>query len=234
MTDVVRFARRFRVILVMPDGGKGSDAGWCSDWKDSSRQWETFHTKVLIPYIDRTYRTLGAGHRGAFGISMGGFCAMSYAGRHRGLLRAAASFSGFLDTMYATPASGTVYHYGGSGYNGQGLGSPTENVWGSQLTDEGRWRAHNPTDLAPALKGVWLYLSSGFGTPGGPAGDDFSRPHSYVIENYLFQLNLSFTRALDDAGIRYIADFHAGYHHWPYWQRDMHNALPKLVAALAS
>src|SRR5437867_7419712 len=49
-TDLTSFVRRFPLIIVMPDGGKGSNAGWYSDWKDGSRQWETFHIEVLIPY----------------------------------------------------------------------------------------------------------------------------------------------------------------------------------------
>lgn len=231
-TDIVAFTKRTKALIVMPDGGHGSDAGWYSDWSDGSRQWETFHTKVLVRYIDRTFRTTG--RRAVVGNSMGGFGAMSYAARHRGLFHAAATFSGAVDTLYGYPASGPFFHYLGAGYEGNSAGTPNESVWGSQLTHTDRWRAHNPTDLAPKLKGTWLYVSAGMGTPGGPEGEDTSDPASYGFENFIFQMNLNFTRALDDAGVRYTSDFHAGYHDWPYWQRDIHKVLPKLVKAISS
>jgi S-formylglutathione hydrolase FrmB len=48
----------------MPDGGKDAEAGFYSDWLDGSRQWETFHTRVLRRYVDRKFRTLkGWRHR---------------------------------------------------------------------------------------------------------------------------------------------------------------------------
>src|SRR5437773_7393562 len=97
----------------MPDGGHDANAGWYSDWVEGSRQWETFHTSVLVRYVDRHFRTLGGGHRAVAGLSMGGFGAMSYAARHRGLFTAAASFSGAVDTRYVEPASGigfNVFH----------------------------------------------------------------------------------------------------------------------------
>lgn len=232
-TDLIALTRRIKVILVMPDGGGGRDAGWYSNWSDGSRHWETFHTKVLVPYIDRTFRTRGSRHRGVIGCSMGGFGAMSYAARHRGLFRAAASLSGAVDSMYAAPASGPAYHVAGVGVPGYSAGTPNEAVWGSQLEHEDRWRAHNPTDLARKLTGVWLFVSSGMGTPGGSEGEDPTRPYAYPTENVIFQMNLNFTSALDDAGVRYTSDFHAGYHDWPYWERDLHDVLPRVVKAIS-
>lgn len=231
-TDIIGFTRNLRAIIVMPDGGRGSQAGWYSDWKDGSRQWETFHTRVLVRYIDRNYRTLGKRHRGVIGVSMGGFGAMSYAARHEGLFRAAASLSGVVDTMYGFPASGPAFELGGRGIGDQSLGTPTENVWGNQLSDEGHWRAHNPTDRAADLDDVWLFVASGMGTPGGEAGEDPGRPHAYANENFIFQMNLSFTRALDDAGVGYTSDFYSGYHDWPYWQQELHRALPQLLEVI--
>lgn len=231
-TDVVGFTRRFPVIVVMPDGGHGSDAGWYSDWKDGSRQWETFHTKVLVRYIDRSFRTMGDRHRAVVGFSMGGFGAMSYAARHRRLFRAAASCSGAVDTMYAWPVTGPAFHHFGQGFQDYSLGTPNEAVWGNQVADEQTWRDHNPTDRAADLKGLVLYVSSGMGTPGGPAGDDPSKPHGYATENFTWQMNMDFTRALDEAGVRYTSDMHGGYHDWPYWQRDLHEALPAVVRAI--
>jgi S-formylglutathione hydrolase FrmB len=104
-TDVTAFSAQFPVIIVMPDAGHNSQAGWYSDWKDGNYQWETYHLGLLMRWVDRHLRTIPHGDAVA-GLSMGGFGAMSYAARHPGLFRVAASFSGAVDTQYAAPASG--------------------------------------------------------------------------------------------------------------------------------
>lgn len=230
LTDIA--AMDIDAIIVMPDGGRGQNAGWYSDWKSGNPppQWETFHTSVLVPYIDDNFRTLDDGeHRGVIGNSMGGFGAMSYAARHPGMFAAAASLSGVVDTMYGFPASGPVHDLGGEGFGGQSLGTPREEVWGNQLTDSDEWRAHNPTDRAGDLDGVWLHVVSGMGAPGSEAGDDPSKPHSYIIENFIFQMNVSFELALTREKVEHTSDFGPGYHDWPYWEHELHEVLPLLV-----
>jgi S-formylglutathione hydrolase FrmB len=224
-TDVVEFTSHLPVIVVMPDSGKNADAGWYSDWADGSRQWETFHMDVLPKYMDATFRTGGAGHRLIAGLSMGGFGTMSYAARHPGMFKAAASFSGAVDTMFGFPLSGPGF----SALHAQ-FGTPDDRVWGNQLTDEANWRAHNPTDLVASLKGTALFIATGTGTPGGPAGDVPDNPDGYGIEAFIFQLNLSFARALTLAGVPFTSDFYpGGYHGWPYWERELHWAVPQMV-----
>jgi S-formylglutathione hydrolase FrmB len=216
------------LIVVMPDAGRGGEAGWYSDWADGSRQWESFHTGVLVDWVDATYRTRGDGHRAVLGMSMGGFGAMKYAARHPGLFRAAASFSGAVDTRYAAPASGAAY-----ASFGEPLGSPGQRVWGDQVADEETWKAHNPTDRAADHRGTELGVASGTGTPGGPAGDDPSKAGNYPIEAFIFQMNASFAGALTRAGVPFTQDFYlGGYHDWPYWQRELHRALPFLGHAV--
>src|SRR5205823_3466123 len=178
-----------------------------------------------LRHVARAFRTLRLAHGAVAGLSMGGFGAMSYAARHRGLFRAAASFSGAVDTRYVEPASGigfNIFH--------DTFGTPDDRVWGNQVTDEATWRAHNPTDRAADLGGVELFVATGTGTPGGPAGDDPSNPGGYFIEQVIFQMNLSFGRALDAAGVPSHRDFYlGGYHGWPYWERELHWALPQIV-----
>ena len=224
-TDVEEFSAQFPLVIVMPDGGHDAEAGWYSDWADGSRQWETFHMRTLVRYVDRHFRVLRRGHRAVAGLSMGGFGAMSYAARHRGLFRAAASFSGAVDTRYVEPTSGVgfnVFH--------DMFGTPDDRVWGNQVTSEATWREHNPTDRVADLRGVELFIATGTGTPGGPAGDDPSNPGGYFIEQVIFQMNLSFGRALDAAGVASHRDFYVGgYHGWPYWERELHWALPQIA-----
>lgn len=227
-TDVLAFSAAYPVIIVMPDGGRSPDSGWYSDWVDESRDWESFHIGVLIDYIDASFATLGDGHRAVAGLSMGGFGAMSYAARHPDLFEAAASFSGLVDTRYLTPTSGISYTL----LHDQ-FGTPNENVWGNQLLDAETWAAHNPTDLVGNLAGKELFVATGTGTPGGPAGDDPTNVGGYLIEHFIWQINLSFLHALDAAGVPYHKDFYlGGYHGWPYWERELHWALPQMIAEI--
>jgi diacylglycerol O-acyltransferase/trehalose O-mycolyltransferase len=222
-TDVQEFSAQFPLIIVMPDGGHDANAGFYSDWVDGSRQWETFHTRILRTYIERNFRTLASrGHRAVAGLSMGGFGAMSYAGRHPDLYRAAASFSGAVDTLYPAPATNVLFLSGTVGIG----------IWGDPATNEAVWRAHNPPDLVGRLHGVALFLATGDGTMGGPAGD-IPEPAAYAIEQIVDQMTLSFARALDGAGVPYAKDFYkGGYHGWPYWERELHWSLPQIVSLI--
>lgn len=227
-TDVVAFSADRAVIIVMPDGGDSPDSGWYSDWVDGSRDWESFHIDVLIDYIDTTFLTLGDGHRAVAGLSMGGFGAMSYAARHPDVFEAAASFSGALDTRYLAPLSGIGFEL----LHDQ-FGTPDDRVWGDQLTDADTWKEHNPTDLVAKLSGLELFIATGTGTPGGPAGDDPANVGGYAVEAFIFQLNVSFLRALHLAGVPYHQDVYlGGYHGWPYWERELHWALPQILEAI--
>jgi len=223
LTDVQAFSAQFPLIIVMPDSGHNTNAGFYSDWVDGSRQWETFHTRVLRKYVETHFRALRQRrNRALAGLSMGGFGAMSYAARHRHLFRAAASFSGAVDTLYPKPATNVLF---GSGLLSRGL-------WGDPATDETTWRKHNPPDLARLLRGVALFVASGDGTMGGPAGD-IPLPIAYATEQVIWQMNLSFTRALDAARVPYRTDFYGGgYHGWPYWQRELHSVLPQIMAVI--
>ncbi len=222
-SDVVAFVRSLPVIVVMPDGGHGGEAGWYSDWSDGSRQWEQFHLS-LVSWVDAHYRTLGDGHRMIAGFSMGGFGTMSYAARHPGLFKVAAAFSGILDTMYAFPASGPAF----AALHDK-FGTPDARVWGDQLANQSVWRAHNPTDLAASLRGTSLFLYTGIGAPAGSAGDDPQQAQQYAVENFIFQTNVSFMNALTTAGVPFVSDVHPGYHDWPYFQAGLHWALPQML-----
>ena len=89
------------VIVVMPDAGQNSDAGWFTDWYNGgaygSPRWETYHLVQLLDYVDRSFPTRGDRNgRVVAGLSMGGFGTMSYAARHPDLFAGAFSFSGAL------------------------------------------------------------------------------------------------------------------------------------------
>ncbi|MHB8594715.1 MAG: alpha/beta hydrolase [Acidimicrobiales bacterium] len=235
-TDLDQFVRSnsgtYPYIFVMPDGGANANAGWYSDWYDGTWQYETYDINVLQGFVNATYSTR-ADDIGIAGLSMGGFGALSYAARHPHMFKVAASFSGAVDTLYGAPVSGIAFSALHDMY-----GTPTSGVWGDQVQNRGNWEAHNPTDLAAQLAGTTILLASGTGTPGGSQGDALSptgdfNPGGYVLENAIFQMNLSLVRAMTLSGVPFTTHFYpGGYHGWPYWQADLHWALPLMAGAL--
>src|SRR5436190_394930 len=121
--------------------------GWYTDWWNDGAggppKWETFHLVELAQLLERNWQA--GDKRAVAGYSMGGMGAMAYAARHPGMFLAAAAYSGVLDTL------------------GAGAYTQSTATWGDPTAQADVWRAHNPLDLAAALKGVALYVSYGDG-----------------------------------------------------------------------
>lgn len=226
--DAEKLSEKYKVIVVMPPlAGKGDAGGWVSDWRNGGKggppKWETFHISELIPWVDKTYKTIpGRRGRAVAGLSMGGFSALSLAGRHPDLYAAAASFSGAVDTNNAGVQSVVELETLADG--GQPGG-----IWGPYATDEVYWRGHNPLDLAANLRGLTLSIRTGdgnrgpFDQPGPPDG----------IETVVSINSKSLHDRLDRLGIAHVYDaYGAGTHSWPYWQQDLKRELPRIMAAL--
>lgn len=210
-TDVVELTADLDLLVVMPDGG---EHGFYSDWWNGGRggppQWETFHLVELPQLLERDWRA--GTRRVVAGLSMGGFGAISYAARHPGFFRAAASFSGVLDILRP------------------GVDVPTE-LWGDREEQADVWVSHDPASLATELAGTPLFVAFGDGDPGpldapGAATDD--------LEAWLAGMNETFIERLTALGIDATVDAYGrGTHTWPYWERGLHGALPLLLDALA-
>jgi diacylglycerol O-acyltransferase / trehalose O-mycolyltransferase len=215
-TDLEDLSASTPALIVMPAGGA---VGFYSNWRKGP-QWETFHLDVLLPLLAKYYR---AGEvRAVAGLSMGGLGALDYAARHPGMFRAAASFSGVVDPRLDTSTE-SLYE---SLVAGTGAGP--EDLWGNPTSDASEWAAHNPTDLAPKLRGTALFLSVGNGKP-GPFDDGARSPG----EARLYQQNLALRDRLRQLHIPFRGDFYGpGTHTWPYWQRELHRAWPMLIQAL--
>jgi S-formylglutathione hydrolase FrmB len=220
-TDIETYATHLQAILVFPDGGVWPNAGWFSDWRDGSYQWETWQIGSVLPYIDRRFRTI-PGARGVAGASMGANGALSYAGRHPDLFRTAAGFSGWDDTQLGTPVTAQVAATDASAPQDM---TP---VWGDQLLNADVWAAHNPTALAPKMRGVTVFTSQGTGSYAGQAG-----AHGGQREANLFLCIPTYLAALDQAGVEHHdLIYAAGEHSWPTFQRTMRWALPRMLDVL--
>ncbi|GII27884.1 alpha/beta hydrolase [Planotetraspora mira] len=212
--DAERITADLKAVVVVPEGGSMS---WYSNWLDGPA-WETFHMDEVRPLVERRY---GIGdHRAIAGASMGGFGALSYAARHPGVFRAAASFSGVIDTGYDPGGlEGLMREYG----------VDPRDLWGSVDERPEVWKAHNPADLAGHLRGVRVYLSCGDGRPG-----PFDTPDQAVDagERSILERNRRFVTAAKAAGVSVTTDFYgAGAHEWRYWTRELEEVLPALFPA---
>jgi S-formylglutathione hydrolase FrmB len=215
------------LIVVMPEGGNG---GWYTNWVNRGAggppEWERFHIDQLIPWLDAHYRTIAARQgRAVAGLSMGGFGAMSYAARHPGLFVFAGSYSGAVDIVNNAAVAAVI------ALEAPADGGRPGDQFGDRVLNEGVWRAHNPWDLASRLRGTVLTLHTGNGQPG--PYDPNAAPLD-PIEEQVREMNLSFHRRLVDLGIPHRwDDYGGGTHSWPYWQRDLREDLPSMMAAFA-
>jgi S-formylglutathione hydrolase FrmB len=214
------------LIVVMPDGGQG---GWYTNWLNRGAggppEWERFHVDQLIPWIDDHYRTIAAGDgRAIAGLSMGGFGALSYAGRHPELFDWAGSFSGAVDITHNLPVVGVI------ALEALADGGLPGDQFGDRLLNDANWRAHNPWELAPNLRGMTVEIDTGNGQP-GPL--DTNPPPFDPVEQQVHEMSASLHRRLLALGIPHTwDDYGPGTHSWPYWQRDLREALPSILATL--
>jgi diacylglycerol O-acyltransferase / trehalose O-mycolyltransferase len=182
----------YSVLVVIPEGGDvGSYSNWDNHGRGGPPRWESFHLTELRELLEHHWR---AGDRRAVaGPSMGGLGAMAYAARHPGMFRAAATYSGVLDTRPTGAAQNVQSVLRSYGHDDQA-------PWGDPGRDAAMWAAHNPYDLASRLRGVALFVSSGDGRP-GPGDPPADAAHAWAIERTLRLQSLAFAARLRALGI---------------------------------
>lgn len=240
-TDIEELTEDADVIVVTPDGGpSGAYTDWWNGGEGGAPKWETFHLAELRQILERGYRA--GSDRAVAGNAMGGLGALAYAARHRGLFRAAASFSGPVHTLHRDPAGLDVADLVQLGV---AIGAPSldwTDVWGDPGEQRVVWRQHNPYDLADRLSGVRLHVSAGDGVPGaydlaGGRGRSSSpdRPgggHD-PVERLVHAVSQEFAGKLREIGLPVSTHFYRGTHMWPYWRRELRAVLPALLAEIA-
>jgi diacylglycerol O-acyltransferase/trehalose O-mycolyltransferase len=224
-TLLTSMSRSMPAIFVMPDGGFGRQLGMFTDWEDGTYDWETFHTRHVVPWVDRRFRTI-KGARAAVGASVSALAAIGYAARHPGLFKAVLSISGMLDTR--TLATQVVPQ---DLADAVGLNQRVDltRVWGDPVLDADVWAAHNPADLAPRLDDVEVFVASGTGFAGGDPNDPI---HTGYQESLIWTTHRTFLAALTANGVSYEARVAVGnLHDWPYFDGPMRWGLPRIIRA---
>ncbi|WP_331767285.1 alpha/beta hydrolase family protein [Embleya sp. NBC_00896] len=238
-------AAGFDNIVVMPEAG---DAGWYSDWVTGTTgniapQWETFHIGQLVPWIDANFNTV-ANRSGRYiaGLSMGGYGALRYAGRHPDLFSAAGGFSpgtniempwaqalvhgSVVQVPFAPTAPGAFI--GAYDANTSDLAKyryPLGWLWGPHQVfgTIDTWDTQNPVKIATA-GGYGSYNGRFAVYAGNTSGGSDAQIHGDAVD---------FHTKLNTAGTTHRFCSGPGTHDWPYWQNDLADFL-KVVAGTAS
>ncbi|CAM5641834.1 Acyl-CoA:diacylglycerol acyltransferase OS=Streptomyces violarus OX=67380 GN=FHS41_000271 PE=3 SV=1 [Streptomyces violarus] len=215
-TDIEAFTEGRDLIVAMPDAGP---TGIPSVWRGGP-DYETFQVKEVPALLARDYRASGV--RAVAGVSTGGYGAMAHAARHPGAFKAAASYSGILDTT--APGVPAIMDAIVAREN-----LPAASLWGHPLLNLLTWRDFNPRARATGLRGTALYVSQGSGVGGGNGGD----PLPGVLESALWPSAQGFAGTLARLGIRATTHLYSGGgHDWPYWKREFTASWPMLAHAL--
>jgi S-formylglutathione hydrolase FrmB len=237
MTDIAKVAAPVHV-----EGGVSAGfTDWFNAGKGGPPMWETFHTREVIQLMERNYR---AGKvRAAMGISSGGQGAITYAARHKGLFRYAASYSGILHMT--KPGISTLMALADMGSS---VDTSPEIKWGHPVRNRDNWLLHDPYYLAGNLRGVGLYISSGTTGKAGPLDIRFQEvleQQGNVAGALQYQVvggvgeqicgvtSQSLVHRLRAMKIPVTAHLYGdGMHNWAYWNREYKLAWPKIMKAL--
>ncbi|GAB4582341.1 alpha/beta hydrolase [Nocardia sp. IFM 10818] len=233
-TDALRMFAEDNITLVMPVGGQSS---FYSDWRAPSStngqkftyRWETFLTEELPAFLEGygVSRTKNA----VAGLSMGGSAALALAAYHRDQFKHASSFSGYLNISAPGMREAIRLAMLDAGrFNVDSMAWP----WSPA------WLRMDPFVFAPQLRGLPLYISAAWGVPGGyedpssPVGA-FNTVNAVALEVLSMLNTRAFKTRLESLGIDARYDLPVrGTHAWGYWQEQLANARPDILAALAS
>lgn len=217
------------VTLVMPVGGQSS---FYADWRAPSGsngqkftyKWETFLTQELPAFLEGhgVSRTRNA----IAGLSMGGSAALALAAYHRDMFKHASSFSGYLNiTAPGMREAIRLAMLDAGRFNIDSLALP----WSPA------WLRMDPYVFAPQLRGLPMYVSSAWGVPGASdkGASTFNTVNAVALEAVSMVNTLSFMSRLNQLGIAaHYSLPTTGTHSWGYWQQQLGNARPEILASL--
>ena len=224
--DIANTARGFPGIIVMPEADRGFYANWWNEGRRGDPGWERYYLDELIPLVERRFRIReGRRWHAIAGLSMGGLGSTFFASQKPGYFGAAASFSGFVS--HQRPEVAPVLPLA-AGASYEEIFGPREAFYAT---------GHNPTRLTDNLRHTRLYAAVGDGTPEPGAGGSPS-PLAAALEAGLRPQSEDLVAAARASGVDTTYRPHRGIHDWPYWRRDLRDAITwgffNPVAATAS
>ncbi|NEA48562.1 alpha/beta hydrolase-fold protein [Streptomyces sp. SID10815] len=243
------------MITVIPDGGA---RGWYANWLDQktrlgAQNWENFHLKQVIPFIDANLRTVATRKaRAVAGVSMGGFGALHYAQVRPDLFSQTASLSGDIDlsarsmdlrlavVASVTDALGAVC--GSSSGVCDPANSPyqpgvdSDALFGSPypvFNADRRWNEVDPAAHMDKLAGVGVsvYVGNGGGSPVDP--EFWLEGAAGHVKESMDKLGMPYHYVDYGDGSGWGAQCNGG-HNAGCWEQDLRDLIPRLERAFAS
>ncbi|KAB2350988.1 alpha/beta hydrolase [Actinomadura rudentiformis] len=227
-TDIQKLARKWGVMVVMPEGANGSYTNWYNYGKGGRPKWEDFHLREVRQLVERNYHA--GGSRATMGISSGAQGACTYPGRAPGMFRYAACFSGVLSM--SSPGIPALLMYTNSGN-----GVDPYRIWGRPMLDQANWDAHDPIKLLPRMRSTRFYVSAGTTGKPGPFDNPNMAPWDIGLmsERAIGPTAKEFVQRARQLRVPITSHIYGnGRHSWPYWKREMHTAWPLMMKALGA
>ncbi|MGK5640305.1 alpha/beta hydrolase [Streptomyces sp. URMC 126] len=246
-----------RMITVIPDGGP---RGWYANWlnqktKAGAQNWENFHLKQVIPFIDANLRTIPTKKaRAIAGVSMGGFGAFHYAQVRPDLFSQTASLSGDIDLsvrsmdLRLAVVATLIDAQGAFCASASGVCDPKDSPYKPAVDSDAafgspypvfnadrRWNEVDPSQhmdtLAKAGVGVSVYVGDGGGSP-------------LDLEFWVSGAAKNVKERMDALGMPYYYVNYGdgsgwgtrcdGKHNGGCWEEDLRDLIPRLEASFAS
>ncbi|MFF5973282.1 alpha/beta hydrolase [Streptomyces sp. NPDC012769] len=243
------------MITVIPDGGARS---WYANWLNQktvlgAQNWENFHLKQVIPFIDANLRTIPAKKsRAVAGVSMGGFGAFHYAQARPDLFSQTASLSGDIDlsansmdlrlavVASVTDALGAVCA-SASGYcdpndSPYKPGVDSDALFGSPypvFNIDWRWNEVDPSQHMDRLAGIGvsIYTGDGGGSPGNMEFWVSGAAKNVKARMDALGMPYHYVNYGDGSGWGTQCD---GGHNAGCWEQDLRDLIPRLERSFAS
>ncbi|MFF4369030.1 alpha/beta hydrolase [Streptomyces sp. NPDC001594] len=224
------------MITVIPDGGA---RGWYANWLDQrtaagAQNWENFHLKQVIPFIDANLRTIAAKKaRAVAGVSMGGFGALHYAQVRPDLFGQTASLSGdidlsvrSMDLRMAVVASLVGYSPGVDSDAAFGSPYPVFNA-------DWRFNEVDPAAHMDKLAGVGVSIYVGNGRGDVTDLEFWVESASKHVKDSMDALRMPYYYVDYGDGGGWGTNCNGGHNAW-CWEADLQDLVPRLERSFSS
>ena len=194
-STVKNLADQYNLIIVLPEG---ETFGWYLDSPyDKGSQFETHITKEVIPFVDKTYRTIKSNKgRVITGLSMGGHGAMYLSSRHPDLFCAAGTMSGAMDMNWTRYKINDDF--------AKSLADRHMKLLGTSNPNDQVFADNSIVNMAETIKknGLPIIIDCG-------------------VDDFLIEANRELHRRLVYNGTPHDYTERPGAHSWPYWQNSL-------------
>nr|WP_251072241.1 alpha/beta hydrolase-fold protein [Streptomyces sp. ISL-43] len=224
------------MITVIPDGGA---RGWYANWLNQrtpagAQNWENFHLKQVIPFIDANLRTIATKKaRAIAGVSMGGFGALHYAQDRPDLFSQTASLSGDIDLSVRSmdlrlAVVASLVAYEPSVDSDAAFGSPYP-----VFNADWRWNEVDPAQHMDKLAGVGVSIYVGNGRGDVTDLEFWVESASKHVKDSMDALGMPYYYVDYGDGSAWGTQCNGG-HNAGCWEEDLRDLIPRLERAFAS